>query len=272
MRFFFWFFLVCFLVAALQDLKRREVDNWLNLFIFFSGFLYVVFNVFYYGELSFLINFAFLVFIMFGLAYLFYFSRVFAGGDCKLLFAATPLLVSFDFMTSLTNVLFFCLAVLIIGALYGAFWIFWLFFKDFKENKKDFSILIKKNYLVIIAMFAFVLLGVFERIFFTFFILSLFLLLVFFMSKSVEKNSLIREVKPFDLKEGDWIEKDIFVKGKKIKSTFDGLSLEDIEFLRKSKKLVRVKDGIPFAPVFLFAWIIFYFQGVFMEFLASVLG
>src|SRR5574344_595398 len=121
MNFFFWFFFVGFFIALLQDLKRREVDNWLNLFLFFSGFIFILSEVFRYGEISFLINFSVLALAMFFIAYIFYYSRVFAGGDCKLLFASTPLLVSFNFVNSFHNILFFCLAMLFIGAMYGLF-------------------------------------------------------------------------------------------------------------------------------------------------------
>jgi Flp pilus assembly protein protease CpaA len=271
MSFIFWFFLAGFLIAALQDLKRREVDNWLNLFLFFSGFLYVLFKTFFYGEISFLINFAFLVFLMLGLIYLFYFARVFSGGDCKLLFAATPLFVSIDFINSLQNVLFFSMAILFIGAIYGAFWILGLFFKDFGKNKKDFVRGFKKSLIYFISFSVFLILGFFDRSFFALFFIVIFLVFIFLISKAVEKNSLIREVYSKDLREGDWLEKNLSFKGKKIKSTFDGLSLEDIAFLKNYKKRIRIKDGVPFAPVFVFAWIVFYFKGVVMEWIFSFL-
>ncbi len=272
MNFVFWFFLVSFLIAALQDLKRREVDNWLNLFLLFSGFIYIISRVFIYGEISFLINFAFLVLFMFGLSYLFYFSKIFAGGDCKLLFATTPLLVSFDFMNSLQNVLFFIIAIFFIGAIYGPFWIFGLFIKNFKENKNTFFFLVKKNYLYLLPTLLFVLLGFLDKLFFMFFFILIFLIFVFFISKTIEKNSLIKKVNASDLREGDWLEKDLKFKGKILKANFDGLSLEDILFLKSYRGKIRIKDGIPYAPVFVFAWIVFYFRGWFMEFLASILG
>lgn len=259
--FIFWFFLVGFLIAALQDLKRREVDNWLNLFLFFSGFIYILVEVFIYNEISFLVNFGFLVFVMFLLAYLFYFLRIFAGGDCKLLFASTPLLVSLDFFTSMQNVLFFCIAIFFIGAIYGTFWILGLFLRDFEKNKGDFVIQVKKNYWYFIIIILFLFFGFIDSNLFILFALSLFLIIIFFASKSVEKNSLVREVNPKDLREGDWIEKDLFIRGKKIKATFEGLSLENIVFLRNYKRLIKIKEGIPYAPVFLFSWIVFYFRG-----------
>jgi hypothetical protein len=208
---------------------------------------------------------------MLGLVYLFYFSRVFAGGDCKLLFAATSLFVSIDFINSLQNLLFFSIAIFFIGAIYGTFWIFGLFLRDFKENKKDFWFLFRKNFHYLLFSLAFLVLGVFDRGFLLFFLIALFLIFIFLISKSVEKNSLIKKIYPKELREGDWLEKDLRFKGKTIKSSFEGLSLEDIVFLKNYKKKIGIKDGIPFAPVFVFAWIVFYFKGVVMEFLASIL-
>ena len=42
--FLFWLFLIGIVVASLQDLKRREVDNWLNLFLLVASFVFVFYN------------------------------------------------------------------------------------------------------------------------------------------------------------------------------------------------------------------------------------
>ena len=39
--FLFWLFLIGIVVASLQDLKRREVDNWLNVFLLVASFVFV---------------------------------------------------------------------------------------------------------------------------------------------------------------------------------------------------------------------------------------
>jgi Flp pilus assembly protein protease CpaA len=265
MNFFFWFFVLGFFIALLQDLKRREVDNWLNLFLFFSGFLFVLSNVFRFDEITFLTNFAILTFFMLFLAYVFYYSRIFAGGDCKLLFATTPLLVSFSLTNSFLNVLFFCVAMLFIGAIYGIFWIVGLFLKDFEKNGKDFLVLVKKSYFVLIILAVFLILGLVEKVFFVLAIFVLFLYLVYIFSKTIEKNSLTREISPRELREGDWIKENIRFKNRKIKSSFEGLSLDDISFLRNYKRKIKIKDGIPYAPVFLFSWIAFYSRGIVLE-------
>ena len=44
LNFLFWFILVGLVVGSLQDLKRREIDNWLNLLLLFGGFGFLAFS------------------------------------------------------------------------------------------------------------------------------------------------------------------------------------------------------------------------------------
>ena len=92
--FLFWLFFVGILVASLQDLKRREVDNWLNYGLLAFGIIFVVYNSLFNSNLNYLINGFILVAIAFVLHYLFYFGRVFAGGDAKLLLGMSPFFAS----------------------------------------------------------------------------------------------------------------------------------------------------------------------------------
>lgn len=271
MNIIFWFFSLGLLVAAFQDLHRREIDNWLNLFLFFSGFSYILLNVFLFKEISLLINFGILVFVMFLLANLFYLMKVFSGGDCKLLFALTPLFVSVDLFSSFKNVILFCLLLLFVGAVYGLFWIIYLFFKDFKKNKIDLAKSLRKNKWYLCLIFFMLPLGFLDTSFFILVFIILFTVILFFLSKAVEKNSLSRSVHPRDLREGDWLEKRISFKGKIFNPSFEGLSLDDIKLLRNYPRHIRVRDGVPYAPVFLVSWIIFYFNGILMEFLDVLL-
>ena len=69
---------------------------------------------------------------------------------------------------------------------------------------------------------------------------------------------MVRVVSGEDLREGDWLNKDIKVKGKIIRADWDGLSLKDIELL-KNKKKVEIKEGLPFVPAFLIAFLLYVF-------------
>jgi preflagellin peptidase FlaK len=79
-------------IASLQDIKKREVPNWLNFSLIAFALAYRAFYsivnqdslFFLYGLLGFLV---FLV-----LAYAFYYGKVFGGGDAKLFMAIGAIL------------------------------------------------------------------------------------------------------------------------------------------------------------------------------------
>ena len=66
---------------------------------------------------------------------------------------------------------------------------------------------------------------------------------------------MIKSVTVNKLTVGDWLYEDVKVKGKIIKSTWNGLSKKEINLLRKSKNKVKVRYGIPYAPVFFLAFL-----------------
>lgn len=71
---------------------------------------------------------------------------------------------------------------------------------------------------------------------------------------------MTRKISSKDLRVGDWLAKDVSVKNKTIKFSWDGLNQQDINFLKKNTKFILVKEGIPYALAFLFAAIIYYFR------------
>ena len=46
-NFLFWLFLAGIIVACLQDLKRREVDDWLNLFLIITSISFIFFRAYF---------------------------------------------------------------------------------------------------------------------------------------------------------------------------------------------------------------------------------
>ena len=82
---------------------------------------------------------------------------------------------------------------------------------------------------------------------------------------------MIKKVSPRDLTEGDWLFKDIRIGKKTIKADFNGLSKKDISTLRKYRKGVYVKYGIPFVPVFLIAFILTILSGNVIAWLIKII-
>ena len=101
-----WFLIFLGLVwifgAVLQDLKRREVDNLWSFSLIFFALAYrlgvSIFNNNYWFVLNGVVGFV--LFVVLG--NVFYYSRLFAGGDAKLLMALGAVLpLSYSWMINL---------------------------------------------------------------------------------------------------------------------------------------------------------------------------
>src|SRR3989344_335593 len=255
------------LVAAIQDLKYREVANWLNfsliIFALAFRFFYSLFNS---GGFGFFIQGVVGLGVFVIIAHIFYYSRLFAGGDAKLLMALGAILpFSGEFYSNLSIMLVFLVLLLVTGSVYGFIYgtaLAVLHGKKFSKEARKQLYKFRKFFFVSCAFavlwaFIMIILGVNE-----FLILSLIFILIplfFIYGKSIENSCLVKPVKTSELKEGDWLYEDFQVKGKRIKSSWEGLSIKDINYLKKHTrgKKILIKYGIPFVPAFLFAFILF---------------
>lgn len=266
-EFLFWLFFVGIFIASIQDIKRREVDNWLNLLLIFSSFVFIFLYSIFSKDSNVIVFAIASLLIMFMLANLFYYGRVFAGGDAKLMFAMSALFVGTSFMSTIENIGFFIMFLLIAGSVYGIFWGIGLFISNFEKVKKR----AKKNfksvyfrYMVFAAIVLFVLSYV--DFFFLYASVFLFLLVILFIfAKAIEGGAMIIEVSAKDLREGDWLSKDVKIGKSLIKSSWEGLSKKDIYILKKLNRKVKIKEGIPFVPVFFIALILYFFKDRIIE-------
>ncbi len=255
--------LVWIIFAVVQDLKKREVADWLNfsLIIFALGFrfFYCLFDAegfafFYQGLIG--------LGIFFIIGNLLYYSHFFAGGDAKLLIALGSILpLSESFMTNLNIFMIFFILFLFAGAFYGLVYSFVLVIKNYGDFKRGFSNLIKENKTVIrlIMVLALIfMIGSFVLGVFIFYLGVLFFVLpyIYLLAKVIEDICLIKKVNSKNLREGDWLYENINIGNKKIIAKWDGLSKEEIALIKKTKKQVLVKQGIPFVPVFLISFLI----------------
>ncbi|MFA4953178.1 MAG: prepilin peptidase [Candidatus Pacearchaeota archaeon] len=255
--------LIWIVFASVQDLKHREVANWLSfsLIVFAVGFRFFWslfspnsnFMFFYQGLIG--------LGIFFVIGNLFYYSRLFAGGDAKLMIALGPVLgFSSNFLTNLKIYFIFLIVYLFAGMFYGIFWSLSLMLRNFKSFKKEFTKLFYKNSrLVLLVSFigmVLVFFGFIDLIFSYFGFLILIIPYVYLFAKAIDEACMIKNVKVSELVEGDWLYKDVKIGRKLIKANWDGLSKEDIKLLRKKKKSVLIRQGIPFVPVFLIAFLI----------------
>ena len=272
--------LVWMIFAVVQDLRKREIANWVNfsLIIFAIGFRFFYslfngvedgtgFNFFYQGLIG--------LVIFFILGNLLYYCRMFAGGDAKLFFALGAILpFSENFFVNLKVFVLFLILFLFSGAVYGLFVSGALILNHLKEFKKEFLKQFKKNKnLFILSIFLalfFVILG-FSDIFMVYFGILIFIIPYFYLSaKAIDEVCMIKKISPKNLTEGDWLYKDVRVGNRIIKKRWDGLTKEEIKLLRKAlqkgnrpsvvglkkENYVLVRQGIPFSPAFLIAFLV----------------
>ena len=71
---------------------------------------------------------------------------------------------------------------------------------------------------------------------------------------------MVRMVSGKELREGDWLAEDMVFAGKKFKADWEGISGKDLKILSKSKKKFKIKEGLPFVPAFLIAFILWIFR------------
>lgn len=253
--------LVWIVFATVQDLRSREVANWLNfsLIIFALGFrfFFSLFNdnfiFFYQGLIG--------LGIFFILGNLFYYSRVFAGGDAKLMIALGAVLpFYYDIFSNLKIFVSFLFVFFFVGAIYGLFVSVFLAVRNFKKFRREASKQFRKKK-IFILIFLFAGLSIFSFGFFeeVFFILGgfVFILPYFYLyAKAIDNACMVKDVLVGKLREGDWLYNDVRVGTKLVKASWDGLSKEDIKRIKMKYKKVKIRHGIAFVPVFLISYLV----------------
>lgn len=251
------------LFAVVQDLRTREIANWVSfsLVIFVLGYRFfhslfsdVGFGFFYQGLLG------LLVFVILG--HLLYYARFFAGGDAKLMMALGAVLpFTANFYLNVKLFFVFLVVFLIAGAVYSLSASVYLGLRNFKVFKKEFSKQFKKNkkltYLLILLASLFLVLGFNEPALLYFGVLVFVIPYLYVYTKAVDESCMVKKIKTSQLTEGDWLYKDVKVQKGKVKADWDGVSEEEIKQIKKNHKEVLVRYGVQFSPVFLISLLVF---------------
>ena len=90
------------------------------------------------------------------------------------------------------------------------------------------------------------------------FLLSVLLLggLLYAHAHAVDQVCMVVRRKPEHLLIGDWLVADVRVAHTLIRATHQGLTAQEIRLLRKAKKSVVIRQGIPFVPVFFLSYLL----------------
>jgi len=269
--------LIVLLIGSYTDIRTREVPDWVNYGLIFSALGIRLIYSAAESDWSYIIEGAFGFIVFLALAYAMFYAGQWGGGDAKMVMGLGAML-GLRF-----NVLDFSISFLantfLVGAIYGLIWtlslalIRWPVFKRelVKVMYSQKMIRIRKVVIIssiVIFILAFLLDDLTQKILvftFSIFFLATYYLWVFI--RAVENSCMYKLVEPERLTEGDWIAKDIIVGGKKICGPKDlGIEMKQIKMLiklKKQKKINRIliKEGIPFVPSFLLAFIATYLWG-----------
>jgi hypothetical protein len=248
--------------AVLQDLKRREVDNLWNFSLIGIALAYRMSVSIYNGEYWFFINGILGIGIFLFLANAFYYSRLFAGGDAKLLVALGSILpLSYNWAVNFKIFFAFILLFMVTGAVYSIIWSGFLIFVNWQKFSKEFSRQTKNYKKLFFFSFIAVILSSLLLFFIDYLALALIgaiiLLfpLLFIFSKAVEESCMVKALEPGKVTEGDWLYEDIKVNGKKIKADWQGISKSELKSIQSGyRKKILIKQGIPFTPSFFFGF------------------
>lgn len=255
--------LLVLLIASYTDLRTKEVPDWLS-----YGFIVAALGI--RGIYSFQDGWEVIVAGLVGfaafylLALLFYYTHQWGGGDSKLLMGmGVALGITYPFSDASFTPLWFLLLLLFSGALYGMVWLGILAIKRRHCLFPELRFLLgnHKKFHISVGFSLLIFLGAGFLVHYLLLVITmlavLYYLLLFLVA--VQSCCFVSERDTKFLTEGDWLAEDVVVKGKKLlkKKT---LTNSDIERLhRYNISSVLVKEGIPFVPSFLIAYLILLF-------------
>jgi len=254
-------------IASYTDLKTREVPDWLNYALLFSAFgVRIIFSIELGWSilLSGILGFA----VCFTLAYLFYQTDQWGGGDSKLLMGMGTIIgISYPLSSSSLNLLWYILALFFLGSLYGVLWMLYLalnkrtlFWAKWQDKLKKHR---KTHIILAILSLGFIILTLFISNAWPLIIFPLFLFYLFLFVSTMEDNFFIKNVTIQDLTEGDWLAENITSNGRTLmfKKTLEREDINKLTTLQKEKKIstIAIKEGVPFVPSFLFAYLFILF-------------
>ena len=269
--------IVALIIGSFTDLKTREVPDWLNYSLIFTGLsIHTIYSIIFKNP-SFIIKslLGFLTLLVVG--YLMYRLGQWGGGDSKMIMGLGAL-IGLD-LTINNFLLGFFINIMLIGSIYGLIWSTTLAIKNKKEFSKTFKKILKNKklkktriYLLVVSLIFATLLALSRNpaVIIPMIVLVLLINFTYYLwafVKAVEKVCMYKYVTPDKLTEGDWIVKDIKINKEYICGPKD-LGIEEAQIKKLIKlwkkgeiKKILIKDGMPFVPSFLIAFIVTMIHG-----------
>jgi Flp pilus assembly protein protease CpaA len=252
--------LFALMIASYTDLKTREVPDLIS-----YGYLAAILGI----QLIFSFEFGYMYFvgILLGtaicviLALILYHTNQWGGADSKLLMGMGALFgVALPFTQESFTLAWFFGALLLSGAIYGVLWMvgiallhhtkFGSVFK--KRHKKEKKI----QLIMLVTTISIAIVSYFLPGFWLFLLFPFPFYYLYTFVRVVEQSCFIRKIPVSKLTLGDWLAMDVEHNNKTIleKKTIEK---EDLALLHKYHvPFVTVKEGIPFVPSFLIAYLL----------------
>jgi Flp pilus assembly protein protease CpaA len=252
-------------LASVHDIRTREVPDLVSYGLLLFSVSYGAAKALLLGSWQPLLSMLLGLCAMVALGFLLFYLGQWGGADSKLLMGLGALLGlgfgSYD-------LLLFLVLSLFSGATYGLLYTAGLAFKERKAFVERFRRIIREPRIhtlrtvvvtcCFLLLFAAVLAATYRPALIVATIAVYLMFYLWLSVKAVEQAVLIKEYPVGKLTEGDWILKDVMVRGKRVCGPKDlGISEEQIAELKRLKvKKVWVKEGIPFVPSFLVAYVL----------------
>jgi Flp pilus assembly protein protease CpaA len=261
-------------VGSVQDLKTREIPDWLSYGLIAAGiFLSASASVVTQSWAPIVEGLAGLAIgLLIGVAM--FYTGQWGGGDSKLVMGLSAVIGLSVLELRNAFLVGLLLNILLVGAVYGLCWTGYLAVKHRRAFLKEYQRLRRSDRVLRVRKVHYALLLIGLLLVFaapTELRLSILILLVliFFMLhlwmfvRAVEQSCMVKRYPVGKLTEGDWIVKRVMVKGERICGPRDlGISKEQIRRLQRLQvKHVLVKEGIPFVPSFLVAYLLTLWTG-----------
>jgi Flp pilus assembly protein protease CpaA len=273
--------LTALLVGSYTDLKKREVADWVNYGLIAAGLgVNALLSIAFWDWRFLAYSIAgFLVFL--GIALIMFYTGQWGGGDSKMLMGlgaliGLPVFGSLPFVSLTSFMVSLWVNMLLVGVVYALLWSVVAAIRHRTAFRRALRKRLAGNKVMRRWMLGMTGAGLAASFLVPpllqvmIVIVVLLAPLTFYLSqfsKAVEQAAMLKLVSPLKLTEGDWLARDVRVAGKRIAGPKDlGVSKKQISLLvslyRKRKvRSVLIKEGIPFIPSFLAAYVLTYFFG-----------
>ncbi|MEK6850714.1 MAG: A24 family peptidase [Nanoarchaeota archaeon] len=267
---YYFLFLLAFvyaIIASINDLRKTEVANWISFSFIAFALSYRVFFSIFHKDLNFLIFGLLGAVFFFLIANVFYYTKVFGGGDAKFLIGFGLIIPFNSYFDIIISGFGFVFLLFLIGTIYTLIYSVFIAFANKDKFKSAFVKKFREKKKLFLLSFVLIVLLLLETIYlrsnYSFWYFSaaflLFVPLLYIYLKSLEQGCMIRFVGPEKLTVGDWLEKEVKVGNKTIRKSVHGLSSKEINILTKTGKKVWIRFGVPFVPAFLFTLLVMVF-------------